>query len=513
MKTVAVLAVVTGTAMAQPFVHHVAEPVEAREQANDLEILTGGQVAFVGTIDRESQDFRRDGWIVVHRPDGTPTSSWMIEDNDTNEDVLLATFEDRVDKHLIVLQQGVRGFNPAANDLVLFKIDPLTGALVYQWRYPGDNAFENIGMERDGDTGLVAASVINTQGVPQCTLLRFRNATGLPIFHYRYTPVQFPAFNLQFFDVASDPETGDIFAVGRVNLDSPPFSPQSEILVARFDSFGVPIWFGAYEPFRSDTPEPNAAVGVSIELNRDGNPVVAARQFDNQLGATSVHLVIDRFTAIPSAFSANSIDNAGISPAYSSLERLNDGTMLVSGHVTRVDGQVVPAMWDFDGTVTSHNWLYMPDVVSGIGNSAIPQPGEGLLLAGRVFPNQGPIGGFSDALLARTMDNGQGLCDVSPDVREPPLQVRYLLFGVERSEVENPSLAGLEVIAGDPVRRLACEPCPADLNGDGVLNFFDVSIFLNAFNAMNPIADFNNDGVFDFFDVSAFLAAYNAGCP
>ncbi|MEZ6164173.1 MAG: FG-GAP-like repeat-containing protein [Phycisphaerales bacterium] len=56
-------------------------------------------------------------------------------------------------------------------------------------------------------------------------------------------------------------------------------------------------------------------------------------------------------------------------------------------------------------------------------------------------------------------------------------------------------------------------PCPADLNGDGVLNFFDISAFLNAFNAMNPIADFTNDGVFNFFDVSAFLNAFNAGCP
>ena len=55
--------------------------------------------------------------------------------------------------------------------------------------------------------------------------------------------------------------------------------------------------------------------------------------------------------------------------------------------------------------------------------------------------------------------------------------------------------------------------CPADLNGDGMLNFFDVSTFLNAFNAMNPIADFNGDGMFNFFDVSTFLGAYNAGCP
>ena len=55
--------------------------------------------------------------------------------------------------------------------------------------------------------------------------------------------------------------------------------------------------------------------------------------------------------------------------------------------------------------------------------------------------------------------------------------------------------------------------CPADLNGDGMLNFFDVSAFLSAFAAQNPIADFNNDGLFNFFDVSAFLAAFAQGCP
>ncbi|MGV6815018.1 MAG: GC-type dockerin domain-anchored protein [Phycisphaerales bacterium] len=55
--------------------------------------------------------------------------------------------------------------------------------------------------------------------------------------------------------------------------------------------------------------------------------------------------------------------------------------------------------------------------------------------------------------------------------------------------------------------------CPADLDGDGVLTFFDISAFLNAFNAQDPIADFDGDGSFTFFDVSGFLNAYNAGCP
>ncbi len=55
--------------------------------------------------------------------------------------------------------------------------------------------------------------------------------------------------------------------------------------------------------------------------------------------------------------------------------------------------------------------------------------------------------------------------------------------------------------------------CSADLNGDGSLNFFDISAFLTAYAANEPIADFNNDGSFNFFDVSAFLEAYLNGCP
>ena len=61
-----------------------------------------------------------------------------------------------------------------------------------------------------------------------------------------------------------------------------------------------------------------------------------------------------------------------------------------------------------------------------------------------------------------------------------------------------------------------CEPqglCLADCNGDGVLNFFDVSLFLSEYMAHDPRADLNNDGQWNFFDVSLFLNAFNAGCP
>jgi hypothetical protein len=46
-----------------------------------------------------------------------------------------------------------------------------------------------------------------------------------------------------------------------------------------------------------------------------------------------------------------------------------------------------------------------------------------------------------------------------------------------------------------------------------VLNFFDVSVFLNAYSGGDLLADLTGDGMLNFFDVSAFLNAYSAGCP
>lgn len=73
------------------------------------------------------------------------------------------------------------------------------------------------------------------------------------------------------------------------------------------------------------------------------------------------------------------------------------------------------------------------------------------------------------------------------------------------------------ITSGDQAGRvylydLACS-CPADFTGDGILNFFDVSAFLQAFAAQDPAADFTNDGNFDFFDIGQFIGLFGAGCP
>lgn len=57
--------------------------------------------------------------------------------------------------------------------------------------------------------------------------------------------------------------------------------------------------------------------------------------------------------------------------------------------------------------------------------------------------------------------------------------------------------------------------CVADLASPfGVLDFFDVQAFLNAFSQQQAQADLAEPfGVFDFFDVQTFLSVFSQGCP
>jgi hypothetical protein len=57
-------------------------------------------------------------------------------------------------------------------------------------------------------------------------------------------------------------------------------------------------------------------------------------------------------------------------------------------------------------------------------------------------------------------------------------------------------------------------PCPADINADGLLNFFDVAAYIALYNASDPAADLAAPfGTLNFFDLAAYIALYNAGCP
>jgi uncharacterized protein YjiK len=54
--------------------------------------------------------------------------------------------------------------------------------------------------------------------------------------------------------------------------------------------------------------------------------------------------------------------------------------------------------------------------------------------------------------------------------------------------------------------------CPADVNADGSLDFFDYLDFVDAFTSLGARADFNGDGAVDFFDYLDFVDRFTSGC-
>lgn len=135
---------------------------------------------------------------------------------------------------------------------------------------------------------------------------------------------------------------------------------------------------------------------------------------------------------------------------------------------------------------------------------------ENILSDLRLFTDSGPVVAIGENIVAAYFDYGRiELFDVS----DPASMVHLAPIMVESANVAQVGSDGLLLSTRDGIAEYAFVFCPADLTGDGELNFFDISAFLAAYNAQNPDADFNADGLFDFFDVSAFLASFVAGCP
>lgn len=123
----------------------------------------------------------------------------------------------------------------------------------------------------------------------------------------------------------------------------------------------------------------------------------------------------------------------------------------------------------------------LPDLAIGANGfgSSILTPGIILQIAPRQFGRSITLPGYNSQSIAISdlnLDGAPDLVSVSGDDRQ------------FRSYFGTPNL------------------CPADLNHDGSLDFFDVSTLLV------DQTDYNSDGSFDFFDVSAFLIDFKAGC-
>lgn len=130
-------------------------------------------------------------------------------------------------------------------------------------------------------------------------------------------------------------------------------------------------------------------------------------------------------------------------------------------------------------------------------------------------------GGFaSDVVNAMRLNSGGGEVWSTQVASDPAQRARLVTtnssagFLVAAWQIGDFGVADIESHNLNPDGTLgAGADCPADITGDGNLDFFDVSDFLGAFTNGLPDGDFNLDGRFDFFDISDFLGAFNAGCP
>lgn len=151
------------------------------------------------------------------------------------------------------------------------------------------------------------------------------------------------------------------------------------------------------------------------------------------------------------------------------------------------------------------------------GTLVYTDPGNtGQALASRWWPwKLGKLGGRTPCLQAcyplgtEFIISGSGQVVIGDDVRmlaegAPPFEL------IDSFEIKAFNMNGL--VLSNPSVELPPPPCPADMNGDGTLDFFDVLNWLNQFSAHQPGGDFNHDGVFDFFDALSFLSAFSAGC-
>lgn len=73
----------------------------------------------------------------------------------------------------------------------------------------------------------------------------------------------------------------------------------------------------------------------------------------------------------------------------------------------------------------------------------------------------------------------------------------------------------VDVVSGAPVSvtiTIDIEPCPPDVDGNGVLNLDDIAGFAEAYLASDLAADLTGDGVLNLDDVAAFADAFLGGC-
>jgi len=230
--------------------------------------------------------------------------------------------------------------------------------------------------------------------------------------------------------------------------------------------------------FTAGTPGDNATTGVWVRVNPNGT--VAQPEDDNTASGTIAWVTGQGSPG--GGLGDNDVDGGTTSLVSNQIDLSNTESATISY-----------ARWYSNNTGASPNADVFEVFVSD-------DDGMNYLLVETV----GPTGAGTSGGWIETGFNVSDFVDLTSTIR-----VKFVASDLGDGSIVEAGIDDVRIFGAS----CAADSCPADMTGDGQLDFFDVSAFLSAFGQQDPAADFTGDGSFDFFDVSAFLQAFTAGCP
>ena len=261
---------------------------------------------------------------------------------------------------------------------------------------------------------------------------------------------------------------------------------------------------------------PTQVMGLAVYDDGSGPALFAGGSFRIANGQTVSNIA--KWDGV-SWSSLNGPNDTGVNRAVRALAVYNDGTgaaLYAGGWHTAAGGVTVNHVAKWDGA----NWsaLSGPD---GIGVnmtiyalSALNDGTGPALYAGGDFTSAAGVEANHIARWDGTKWTALiGLGGNGVDARVRPMTTFHESHGPAIYVGGHFSNAG-----SAPASRIArwrpARTSPADLNGDGVLDLADITIFVFGFATLDPVADFAEPfGVFDLADIMAFISAFEAGCP
>ena len=384
----------------------------------------------------------------------------------------------------------------------VYLLNATTGERVHKLLAPDGDAGDSFGKHIAMDDGIIAVSALwdDVKGTQTGSVYLFDSQTGS--FITKLTPN----------DVSTEHRFGDSVAIddGIVVVGASFAATDVSDRAGAVYLFDVATGSQITKLFASDG-EVYDSFGQSVDID-DGLIVVGAHfDDDNGNGSGSVYLfnasTHEQITKLHP-------DDPAVNDRFGYSVAIDDGTIVISAHLADIYGERSGSAYLFDASTAIQTTKLVPidgapyddfgrrvSINNGIVAAVSLFDDDNAMNSGSAYLFDAVSGAQIAKLLASDGDfNDEFGASIA-------IGNGTVVIGTGHDDDNGRESGSIYVFESNSVT------CVADLTSDGVLNFFDISVFLTLYQAGSPGADFNADGSLNFFDVSEFLTAFVAGCP